>query len=150
MMSRYLGLPRDSHTNLEGILANHKTKMAIFLFSDAVVRQRLHPLIKSEINPINSDHVGLRYGDEEIILAEANYQRLSELMPCIKITTHGSLSPKHAASLSQLWADITFCYSRLKGIDPGSNPEVKFVRDRAALLLAEGAAKLRGQSTQKP
>lgn len=145
LMSRYLGLPRDSHTNVEGILANCDTKMAIFLFTDTVVPPALHPLIRKDIQPINAAHSGLTYGDEEIFLAEANYERFSERMPCIKITVHGSPSLHHAAVISQLWADITFCYSRLKGIDPGSNPEVKYVRDRSAQLLAKGAAKLRKQ-----
>jgi hypothetical protein len=145
LMSRYLGLPRDSHTNIEGILANCKTKMAIFLFTDKVASNNLHPLIKKEIDPINPNHKGLIYGDEEIILTEANFQRFSELMPCIKITIHGRPNLKHAAVLSQLWADITFCYSRLKNIDPGSNPEIKFVRDRAAQLLSEGATKVRSK-----
>ncbi|NQT21659.1 MAG: hypothetical protein HQ592_18280 [Planctomycetes bacterium] len=139
-MSRYLGLPRDSHMNLEGILANHKTKMAVCLFTDTPVEGELHPLVREEIDPINPDHAGLRFGDEEIILAEANYVRLSELMPCVRITLHGRPSLEHAAVIGQLWADITFWYSRLMNIDPGSNPEVKVVRERAATLLARGIA----------
>jgi len=135
-MSRYLGLPRDSHMNLEAILADHKTKLAICLFGDQLVPDVLHPMIHKEIDPINHAHSGLRFGDEEKILAEANYARLSELMPCLKITLHGRPSLDHAAVISQLWADVTYCYSRLMNIDPGSNPEVKAVRDRAASLLA--------------
>jgi hypothetical protein len=141
LISRYLGLPRDSHTNIEGILANYKTKMGFFLFSDAIIPEKIHPMISREIDPINPLHKGLWYGDEEIILSEANHQRFRELMPCIKITLHGALNDKHAAVISQLWADMTFCYSRLKHIDPGSNPEVKAVRDRSASLLADGAGK---------
>lgn len=137
-MSRYLGLPRDSHMGLEGILANHQTKMAVCLFTDTPVESDLHPLIHEEIDAINPDHSGLRFGDEERILAQANYVRLSELMPCVKITLHGRPSLEHAAVIGQLWADITFWYSRLMNIDPGSNPEVKAVRERAAILLAEG------------
>jgi len=137
-MSRYLGLPRDSHMNLEAILADHKTKMAICLFADKLVPDVLHPMIHREIDPINPDHSGLRFGDEERILAESNYVRLSELMPCVKVMLHGRPAIEHAAVISQLWADITFCYSRLMNIDPGSNPEVKAVRDRAVKLLAEG------------
>lgn len=139
LMSRYLGLPRDSHTNIEGMLANHKNKMAVFLFTDNVMNHTVHPLIRNEIDPINPEHIGLEYGEEELILAEANYERFSELMPCIKIMLHGAPNLNHAAVISQLWSDITFCYSRLKNIDPGSNPEVKAVRDRSAHLLAQAA-----------
>ena len=38
---------------------------------------------------------------------------------------------------------MTFVYSRMMGIDPGSNPEVKFVRQRSAELLKGFAAELR-------
>ena len=138
-MSRYLGLLRDSHINIEGILANHATKMGIFLFRDKMVPGHLPPMTSMVIDPINPDHGGLRFGDEEKILAEANYQRFSELMPVIKISVHGDLNLEHAAVLGQLWSDITFFYSRMVGVDPGSNPEVKFVRDRADRLLVEGA-----------
>ncbi|MBN1900132.1 hypothetical protein JW926_02250 [Candidatus Sumerlaeota bacterium] len=141
LMSRYLGLPRDSHTNIEGILANYPSKMGFFLFSDDIVPEKIHPVISLEIDPINPEHKGIMFGDEEIVLAEANHQRFRELMPCIKVTLHGNLNEKHAAVVSQLWADMTFCYSRLKDIDPGSNPEVKAVRDRAARLLSEYAGK---------
>jgi hypothetical protein len=41
-----------------------------------------------------------------------------------------------------LWADTTLVYSRLIGVDPGSNPEVKAVRTRAAAWLADKAAAL--------
>jgi hypothetical protein len=138
-MSRYLGLLRDSHINIEGILANHNTKMGIFLFRDKMIPAQLPPMTSIDIDPINPDHRELRFGDEEKILAEANYQRFSELMPVIKVTVHGDLIPAHAAVLGQLWSDVTFFYSRMVGVDPGSNPEVKFVRDRADRLLVEGA-----------
>ena len=36
--------------------------------------------------------------------------------------------------------------AKLRGVDPGSNPEVKHVRDRAAALLAAAAAGRRGES----
>ena len=36
-----------------------------------------------------------------------------------------------------MWPDVTFVYSRLVGVDPGSNPEVKAVRTRAAAWLAD-------------
>jgi len=138
-MSTYFGLLRDSHANIEGLLANHKTKMAIFLFPDTMSYPHLHPMILKDIDPINKDHIGLCYGDEERILAEANYQRFSELMPTIKITVHGILNIDHAAFLGQLWSDTTFCYSKMMNVDPGSNPEVRHVRDRSSELLANFA-----------
>lgn len=138
-MSRYFGLLRDSHLNIEAILANHSTKMGFFLFRDKMAPSQLPPMTSKEIDPINSAHKGLCLGDEEVILAEANYQRFSELMPSIKLTVHGDLTADHTAVLGQLWSDITFFYSRLANVDPGSNPEVKYVRDRSDKLLAEAA-----------
>ncbi|MCX6581703.1 MAG: hypothetical protein NT166_16150 [Candidatus Aminicenantes bacterium] len=140
-MSKYLGLLRDSHINIEGILANHKTKMGIFLLRDKMSPVKLPPMTSGKIDPINLAHGGLNFGDEEIILAEANYQRFSELMPVIKVTVHGDLVLDHAAVLGQLWSDITFFYSRMMCVDPGSNPEVKFVRDRSDELLSKAARK---------
>lgn len=140
-MSGYFGLLRDSHATIEGILANHKTKMGIFLLRDQIPLPQLPPMTSKKVDPINRDHIGLCYGDEEKILAEANYQRFSELMPAIKIVVHGELTIDHAAILGQLWSDIIFCYSRMMNVDPGSNPEVKYVRDRSARLLAEYAMK---------
>ena len=139
-MSRYFGLLRDSHLHIEGILANHKTKMGIFLLRDKMAPSKLPPMTKKEIDPINPDHKGLCFGDEEVILAEANHQRFSELMPSLKIMVHGDLTSDHAAILGQLWSDITFFYSRMANVDPGSNPEVKYVRDRSDKLLAEAAS----------
>lgn len=144
-MSRYFGLLRDSHLNIEGILANSKTKMGIFLLRDNMCPDVVPHMVNRVIDPINQDHAGMIFGEEEKILAEANYQRFSELMPTIKISILGNTNLKHAAILGQLWSDVTFCYSRMVNVDPGSNPEVKFVRDRAARLLAEVAKKrLRG------
>jgi hypothetical protein len=142
-MSRYFGLLRDSHLNIEGILANHKTKMGLFLVRDNMSPSTLPPMTSREIDPINPDHNGLCFGDEEKILAEANVQRFSELMPTIKITVHGDLTLDLAAVLGQFWSDLTFFYSRMMHVDPGSNPEVKYVRDRADELLAEAARKNR-------
>ncbi len=136
-MSRYLGLLRDSHLNIEGLLANSKTKMGIFLFLDAMKPNRLPPMTSETIDPINKAHKGLTYGDEEKIMAEANYLRFSELMPAIKINVLGKLTLTHAAFLGQFWSDLTFCYSRMMNVDPGSNPEVKHVRDRSAKLLSD-------------
>ncbi len=55
----------------------------------------------------------------------------------------GVPGPDHSAVLGQLFADVTFVYSRMMGIDPGSNPEVKFVRQRSAELLKGFARELR-------
>ena len=138
-MSRYLGLPRDSHMNLEGILANHKTKMAVCLFGDTLVEGKRHPMIGESVDAIDPQHQGLCFGDEEKILAQSNKMRLAELMPVVEIMLHGAPSLAHSAVIGQLWADVTYCYSRLMNIDPGSNPEVKAVRERAAKLLAHSA-----------
>jgi hypothetical protein len=142
-MSRYFGLLRDSHATVEGLLANHGTKLAIFLLKESKATD-LPPLTSRDIDPINPEHRGLHFGDEEMILAEANYQRFSELMPTIKLAVHSDYSIEQTAVLGQLWADITFCYSKMAHVDPGSNPEVKFVRDRSAKLLAEFVAKQEG------
>ncbi len=149
LMSRYLGLPRDSHTVTEGILGNARTKMGLFLLRDGFITEDIHPMISHRIDPVNQEHAGLNFGDEERILIEANYQRFAEVMPTFGITVHGNLTLDHTAILGQLWADVTFCYSRMKNVDPGSNPEVKHVRDRSAQLLAEYArdARSRGDSS---
>jgi hypothetical protein len=77
-----------------------------------------------EIDPINPAHKGLCLGEEELILAEANYQRFTDLMPSIKITVHGDITIEHAAVLGQLWLDLTYFYARMVNVDPTSNPEV--------------------------
>jgi hypothetical protein len=136
-MSKYMGLLRDSHANIEGILSNHNTKLGIFLLRNDWRSFSLPSMTHTLIDPINLDHIGLEYGDDEFVLAEANYLRFSDLMPSIKIMVKGELSLAHSAVLGQLWADITYCYSKLMNVDPGSNPEVKFVRDRSSKLLAE-------------
>ena len=142
-MAAYFGLLRDSHATIEGMLGNNRTKMSLFLLASPEGTRELHPMVHRDIDPIDEAHKGLRFGEEEMILAEANYERFSELMPSVRFLIHGPLSLKHAAVLGQLWADTTFCYSKLKHVDPGSNPEVKSVRDRAAQLLAEEAKKAR-------
>jgi hypothetical protein len=143
LMSRFFGLPRDSHMNIEGLLGNHKSKMAIFLLRTDMRADFTHPLVSPVIDPINKGHEGLHLGDEEAILSFANYLRFSDLMPTILFEIPGKPSLKHAAVIGQLFSDITFIYSRLKGIDPGSNPEVKAVRDRSAELLSRVAEKIR-------
>jgi len=139
MMSRYIGLPRDSHSVVEGILGNSKNKMGIFLFQKDPSFGKLPGFVLGEVDSISSLHKGIVLGEDETILTEANFQRFSQVMPCIKITLLGKPNLHHAAILGQLWADITYVYSKIMNIDPGSNPEVKFVRDRSAELLAEYA-----------
>ncbi len=56
-------------------------------------------------------------------------------MPTLLITIN-TADLTTSAWLGQLWADITLVYSRLIGVDPGSNPEVKNVRTRAGEWLA--------------
>lgn len=143
LVSRFFGLPRDSHMNLEGVLGNKETKLGLFLLRDEMRPRKKHPLVREEIDPAEEKHGGLHLGDEEVILALANYKRFSEVMPSILLQIKGELSPLHSAVLGQLFSDVTFVYSRLMGIDPGSNPEVKFVRERSGVLLADFAAALR-------
>ena len=143
LISSFFGLPRDSHMNIEGILGNHQTKMGFFLVRTNMRNSLRHQMVSGIIDPVNPSHAGLHFGDEEVILAMANYKRFSEVMPALIIEVPKEASLKHAAVLGQLFADITFIYSRLTGIDPGSNPEVKFVRERSADLLAEVADKIR-------
>jgi hypothetical protein len=64
-------------------------------------------------------------------------------MPSFLIRVCGELSMDHSAVLGQLFSDVTFVYSRMAGIDPGSNPEVKFVRERSGQLLGDFARRLR-------
>ena len=148
LVSRFFGLPRDSHMNLEGVLGNKQTKLGLFLLRSAMPGA-VHPLVHSELDAIDEGHCGLKLGDEETILALANYKRFAELMPTMLLEVKGVLTMEHSAVLGQLFADVTFIYSRMMGIDPGSNPEVKFVRERSAKLLKEFAAKLRaGERTE--
>lgn len=134
-MSRYLGLPRDSHMNLEAILGTGERKLAIFLLATGEGRVGRHPLLRERTDPIDAAHAGLSAGDVDLILALANVQRCSEKMPTILITLD---QPDLTVSawLGQLWADTTLVYSRMIGVDAGSNPEVKAVRTRAAKWLA--------------
>lgn len=143
LISRFFGLPRDSHMNIEGLLGNCKSKLAIFLLRTDLRPDALHPLISPIIDPINGDHEGLHFGDEEAVLSIANYRRFSDLMPTLLFEIPTKPSLKHAAVIGQLFADVTYIYSRLLGIDPGSNPEVKAVRHRSAELLSEAAREIR-------
>lgn len=138
-VSRYLGLPRDSHMNLEAILGTSGHKMAIFLLRTGPVAA--HPLLCEHTDPHNPAHAGLTAADVDLILALANVKRCSEKMPTILIAVD---RPDLAVSawLGQLWADTTLAYSRLIGVDPGSNPEVKAVRSRATQWLSDKNAAL--------
>ncbi|MCL2165383.1 MAG: hypothetical protein FWH55_13590 [Oscillospiraceae bacterium] len=143
LMSSFFGLPRDSHMNIEGVLGNRMTKMGIFLIRNNMRDKKRHPMVSEIIDPINPEHAGLHFGDEEVILAMANYKRFSEVMPAMIFEVPAEPSLRLSAVLGQLFADVTFVYSRLTGIDPGSNPEVKFVRERSAHLLADVAKSIR-------
>ncbi|MCK4292883.1 MAG: hypothetical protein KAY65_06780 [Planctomycetes bacterium] len=147
LISRFFGLPRDSHMNIEGILGNRDSKMAFFLLRTNMRSDTVRPLVSSMIDPISTEHEGLCFGDEEVILASANYKRFTHLMPTILIEIPCEPSLKHAAVIGQLFADITFIYSRFKSVNPGSNPEVKSVRERSAQLLSKVAEKIRGGYT---
>ena len=98
---------------------------------------QLPPLAQAEIDPINPSHKGYKFGEDEVVLAEANFQRFAELMPAIKIEVLGKLTIKHLIVLGQIWTDLTYCYANLIGEDPGANPEVRAVRDRSAALLSK-------------
>jgi hypothetical protein len=132
-MSRYLGLPRDSHMNLEAILGTCERKMAIFLLQTGMTGR--HPLLRHEAAALDPEHAGLTAAETDLVLTLANAKRCSEKMPVVLITVD---QPDLNASawLGQLWADVTLVYSRLIGVDPGSNPEVKAVRTRAGQWLA--------------
>ena len=143
LVSRFFGLPRDSHMNLEGVLGNRQTKLGFFLLRDDMRGEVRHRLVNDAVDAADPAHTGLRLGDEEVILSLANYRRFCEVMPTILIRVSGALRMEHSAVLGQLFSDVTFVYSRLMGIDPGSNPEVKFVRERSNELLSSFAARLR-------
>jgi hypothetical protein len=138
-VSRYLGLPRDSHMNLEAILGTSERKMAIFLLRTGPVGN--HALLREQVDSLNPDHAGLTAAQTDLVLALANAQRCSEKMPTLLIAVDRA-DLTTSAWLGQLWADLTLVYARLIGVDPGSNPEVKAVRTRAAQWLADQTAAL--------
>ncbi len=82
-LSRYFGLPRDAHLNIEGVLSNAKNKMGIFLLYTSTDSEELHPLINMNIDPIDSHHNGLQFGDENAVLSLANFHRFLQIMPSI-------------------------------------------------------------------
>ncbi len=136
-MSRYLGLPRDSHMNLEAILGTAERKIAVFLLRTCEIAG--HALLLGHTKPVNPDHAGLSATEVDLVLALANVKRCSEKMPTIVIGV-SEIELGTSAWLGQLWADTTLVYSRLVGVDAGSNPEVKAVRTRAAGWLADKSA----------
>lgn len=135
-MSRYLGLPRDSHMNLEAILGTAEHKIGVFLLRTGDVGT--HPLLNRQADPANPAHAGLTPGEVDLVLSLANVKRCSEKMPVVVIAAD-QVDLAASAWLGQLWADTTLVYSRLIGADPGSNPEVKAVRTRAGQWLASKA-----------
>lgn len=152
-MSRYLGLPRDSHMNLEAILGTSEHKLAIFLLRTGSLSKPAemnaasrvpagHPLLLAGADAIDATHSGLSAADVDLILALANVKRCSEKMPTLLITVD-TLTLEASAWLGQLWADITLVYSRMIGVDAGSNPEVKAVRTRAGQWLADKGAAMK-------
>jgi hypothetical protein len=134
--SRYFGLPRDSHLNIEGLLGNHTSKAAIFLLrrnSDALFHHALRQASPEFCNPA---HRGLSIADVDYALAKANAEHFGTLTPTITIEIDQP-SLMDSAVLSQLWTYTVYCYSLLVGVNPGSNPEVRHVRDRSDTLLAD-------------
>ncbi len=143
-MSRYFGLPRDSHLNIEGILANHATKAGVFVLrrasgaSGAVAdAAQAHDLIVP-IRPINEEHLGLTIDDVDYALARANADHFGTRMPTVTIEVDEP-DLMTSAVLSQLWTDTAYVYSAMIGVNPGSNPEVRQVRDRSDAVLVETA-----------
>ena len=136
-MSRYLGLPRDSHMNLEAILGTSEHKLAVFLLRAGPVGQ--HAMLSPQADSHNPAHAGLTPADTDLVLTLANAKRCSEKMPTVLIAVD-RIDLAASAWLGQLWADTTLVYSRMLGLDPGSNPEVKAVRTRAAEWLSDKAA----------
>ncbi|MCP4303815.1 MAG: hypothetical protein GY788_02835 [bacterium] len=143
LMSRYFGLQRDSHSILEGVLSNAPSKIAMFLTVGPNRTPVTKPFVLNTIDAVDPSHHGLHFGDEEAVLTGAVVERCAAVMPVVEIRMRRPLRLDDGAVLGQLWADTTFCYSRLMGVDPGSNPEVKLVRDRSASMLADRAAERR-------
>ena len=53
LVSRFFGLPRDSHMNLEGVLGNRQTKLGIFLLRNDRRGEIAHPLVSQQVDPID-------------------------------------------------------------------------------------------------
>ena len=143
MISRFFGLPRDSHMNIEGILGNHSDKIGIFLLRTNMRERKMHPIVSMVPDVLNPEHKGLHFGDEDVVFAMANYKRLSELMPTILVSIPNKITMAHSAVLGQLFADITFIYSRMVNVDPGDNPEVQSIRENSTRFLSSAAKEIR-------
>jgi len=134
-VSRYFGLPRDSHLNIEGILGNCGTKTSLFLLRRDSDELFQHPLRNSSPSFYNKAHAGLTIADVDYALARANVDHFGTIMPTVSIEVDRATLPASAV-LSQLWTDTVYCYAVMIGVNPGSNPEVRNVRDRSDSLLA--------------
>ena len=143
LVSRFFGLPRDSHMSIEGILGNHLKKIGFFLLRTNMREQEKHPLVSAVPDVYDPKHEGLRFGDEDVIFAMANYRSLYELMPTLLIEIPREVDMELSAILGQLFADITFIYSGIIGVDPGSNPKVSFIREKSSFFLASAAEEMR-------
>jgi hypothetical protein len=83
----------------------------------------------------NKAHAGLTIADVDYALARANVDHFGTIMPTVSIEVDRATLPASAV-LSQLWTDTVYCYAVMIGVNPGSNPEVRNVRDRSDSLLA--------------
>jgi hypothetical protein len=64
-------------------------------------------------------------------------------MPTILIGVPNRIAMAHAAVLGQLFADVTYIYSKMIGVDPGSNPEVASIRETSTRFLSSAAKEMR-------
>ena len=78
--------------------------------------------------------------DVDYALARANAEHFGSKMPTVIIEVDDT-DLLTSAVLSQLWTDAVFLYSAMIGVNPGSNPEVRQVRDRSEALLADFASR---------
>ncbi|OGC15990.1 hypothetical protein A3J90_05945 [candidate division WOR-1 bacterium RIFOXYC2_FULL_37_10] len=146
-VSRYLGQPRDAHLTLEGILANAEKMMGLFLFTkeSATIPKAGAHLINENIDPIDEAHRGMKLGQETNALGGANAERFCDLGMLSILIEAEKITPELIPWIDMLFADYVVATAKLYGIDPGSNPEVKYVRDTSALGLvrvAKGAYNL--------
>ena len=81
---------------------------------------------------------GLSIADVDYSLARANAEHFGSRMPTVVIEVDEP-DMLCSASLSQLWTDTVYVYSKMIGVNPGSNPEVREVRDRSENLLSSFA-----------
>lgn len=143
LMDGFRGLPRDSHMTVEGLLGNADSVQAVFLHNPWLELPTHHPLYQEPMRVIDDGHSGLTLAEAELTLDRANHDEFASQMPTIVVTLKGKPSLRHSAVLGQLFADTTYVYSRLANVEPGTNPQVREVRDRAAAGLAKRAQQLR-------